>query len=245
MKIIKLNAIDSTNSYLKKLVATHNVENYTVVLAKEQTVGRGQMGTSWVSEQGKNLTFSILIKVKELKTSAQFYVSMAISLAILEVLNTFVNASFFVKWPNDILAEKDKVAGILIENTIQGNFVKQSIVGIGLNVHQEKFSKSIGNATSLKNISGKVFEIEELLAGIVNATKKYMAFIENKDFEKLKKLYLAALYKFETPMMFEDLNKTVFLGKIVGISKIGQLLVSLENETVRKFNLKEIKFANR
>ena len=126
MNIIKLNAIDSTNSYIKKNAIKNNFESYTVVVAEKQLNGRGQMGTIWESELGKNLTFSILINFNKFNITQQFYLSMAISLGVIAVLKQLFNSSFFIKWPNDILAEKDKVAGILIENSINSNFINPS-----------------------------------------------------------------------------------------------------------------------
>jgi len=245
MNIIKLNAIDSTNSYLKELTVENTVQNYTVVVAEQQTAGRGQMGTIWESEYGKNLTFSILTRVNNLKIVDQFYLSMAISLGVLQALKVVTQAKLSVKWPNDILAENDKLSGILIENVLSGNNIKHSIVGIGLNVNQQEFSKNLLNVTSLKNISGIHFDREELLLKIVNSIKFYISYLERNDFNELKKMYLAFLYKIETPAMFEDKEGVVFLGKILTVSEDGKLVIELENGTTRKFNLKEIKFASR
>ena len=244
MHLIKLNAIDSTNSYIKKLANEKPVESYTVVLAEHQTLGRGQVGTTWVSESGKNLTFSLLIEFKKLKIEDQFYLSMAVSLGILRTLNKLVKIPLKVKWPNDILAGKDKVAGILIENILRGSFIKKSVIGIGLNVNQQHFPKDIGNATSLNNIIGKEIDRENLLPEIITSIKFYVDFVERTEFEKLKELYIGSLYKYQNPMMFEDKEGLIFLGKITDIDKSGQLVVTLENETIRKFSLKEIKFAN-
>jgi len=244
MNIIKLNAIDSTNSYIKKLVNKTALESYTVVVAKQQTLGRGQIGTSWVSDSGKNLTFSILINFFNFEIKHQFYLSMAVSLGVLNAINKNVKIDMCVKWPNDILADKDKVAGILIENIIRGVGIRQSVIGIGLNVNQEKFPKSIGNATSLKNILGIDFNTDELLKNVITSIQYYVEYIENKKFEELKKLYIASLYKFQKPSMFEDIMGTVFLGKIVDVTESGKLVIELENETTRKFSLKEIKFAS-
>jgi len=245
MNIIKLNAIDSTNSYLKELTVKNTVENYTVVVAEQQIAGRGQMGTIWESELSKNLTFSILTQVSNLKIVDQFYLSMAISLGVLQALKAITPAKLSVKWPNDILAENDKLSGILIENVLSGNNIKHSIVGIGLNVNQQEFSKNLLNVTSLKNISGIHFDKEELLLKIVKSIKFYISYLERNDFNELKKMYLAFLYKIETPAMFEDSEGVVFLGKILTVSEDGKLVIELENETTRKFNLKEIKFASR
>lgn len=245
MNIIKLNAIDSTNSYIKKLAFENSIENYTIVVADYQTAGRGQMGTSWLSEQGENLTFSILIRFDGFKIENQFYLSIAVSLGIYTALNLNVKNLLFIKWPNDILAEKDKVTGILIENILSGDFIKQSIVGIGLNVNQDKFSKNLGNVTSLKKISGRNFDKDELLIQVVNSIQYFCKYVEDERFKELKELYLNALYKFNSPVMFEDKSGLVFMGKIIDVDKNGKLVVELENETTRKFSLKEIKFASR
>jgi BirA family biotin operon repressor/biotin-[acetyl-CoA-carboxylase] ligase len=245
MNIIKLNAIDSTNSYLKKIVQEKFVENYTVVVANTQLKGRGQMGTVWESEDGKNLTFSVLIKFSKFKITQQFYLSMAVALGLLSALKSNVNCLLNIKWPNDILAGKDKIGGVLIENVLSGSTIKYAVVGIGLNVGQESFSETIKNVTSLKNISGKDFDKDKLLDEIIQSIKFYIKYIENEDFKFLKEQYLTLLYKFQTPAMFENNDGTVFLGKIIDISEDGQLVVELENETIRAFNLKEIKFANR
>lgn len=245
MNIIKLNAIDSTNSYIKENAVKNNFESFTVVLAEMQTSGRGQLGTVWESEQGKNLTFSILIKFLDFKITQQFYLSMAVSLAVLAVLKKQFKVTFYIKWPNDILADKDKVAGILIENSIVGNFIKNSVIGIGLNVNQTNFSKKIEHVTSLKNISSVEIDKEKLLVDIVESIEYFVEFIYRKEFLKLKEMYMNTLYKYKIPAMFVDKNNTVFMGKIINISVEGQLVIELENEKTRKFNLKEIKFASR
>ncbi|WP_456377359.1 biotin--[acetyl-CoA-carboxylase] ligase [Lutibacter sp.] len=245
MNIIKLNAIDSTNLYLKKLVRKSTVKSYTVVVAEHQTLGRGQLGATWISESGKNLTFSILINFENFKIKNSFYLSMAVSLGVLNIVKKNVKTPVAVKWPNDIMAEKDKLAGILIENTLKGDCVKQSIIGIGLNVHQKVFPKSITNATSLINLTETNFDKEALLKNIVAAIKYYVGFIDNNEFKKLKDIYLQSLYKFNELSMFEDTMGTIFLGKIVDIFEDGRLVIALENKTIRKFSLKEIKFVNR
>lgn len=245
MNIIKLNAIDSTNSYLKKLAQKSTLDTFTVVVAKHQTFGRGQLGTTWVSEQGKNLTFSLLINFNNFKIQDQFYLSMAVSLGLISALRHFVSVSLKIKWPNDILAEKDKIAGILIENILKSATINYAVIGIGLNVNQEKFPADIENVTSLKKIAGIDFNINELLSTILESIKKYVSFIKVEAYADLKKMYLMELYKINTPAMFEDNNDTVFLGKIVSVDKNGRLVIELENETTRKFNLKEIKFASR
>ncbi|MHB1107033.1 MAG: biotin--[acetyl-CoA-carboxylase] ligase [Lutibacter sp.] len=245
MNIIKLNAIESTNLYLKKLAVEKDTESYTVVTANYQSEGRGQMGANWYSEIGKNLTFSILIKFDTFEIEHQFYLSMAVSIGLLAAIRTHISSPLFVKWPNDILADKDKLAGILIENMISGNLIKQTVIGIGLNVNQEQFPATIGKVTSLKIITGNSFDTEPLLESIVISIQNIVGYIERKEFQKLKELYLKSLYRFQKPAMFEDNNGAIFLGKIVDVFEDGKLVVELKDEKTRKFNLKEIKFAGR
>ncbi len=244
MHIIKLNAIDSTNSYLKKEALKKRLKSYTVVMANHQQMGRGQMGTSWDSDKGKNLTISILVNFNNFKIEHQFYLSMAVSLGVLTVVNQYVKTMLFIKWPNDILAVKDKVAGILIENVLKGNHIDYTVIGVGLNVNQTEFNPSLSNITSLKKITGRHFDLDEIVSKLIASIQSFVNYIESKDFKKLKQLYINELYKFNKPAMFKDNNGVLFLGKITDIADDGRLVVTLENETTRKFNLKEIKFAS-
>ncbi|MBP8792736.1 MAG: biotin--[acetyl-CoA-carboxylase] ligase [Lutibacter sp.] len=245
MHIIKLNAIESTNSYLKDLLTENTLKNFLVVWAEEQTKGRGQLGATWVSDEGKNLTFSVLIKFKSFSLSEQFYLSMAVSLGVRKVLANYLPVPVHIKWPNDILAEKDKIAGILIENMIGGNNIKQSIIGIGLNVNQTNFPLGIGNPISIKNIIGINIDRNELLEKIIDAITYYIEKLEDANFTFLKTEYLKHLFKLNKPSVFSDKHDKLFLGKIIGVSEEGRLIVELENEKTREFNLKEIKFASR
>ena len=183
MHIIKLGAIDSTNSYIKKLAISEHPNNFTAVVAETQTLGRGQVGSVWESEKGKNLTFSVLVSIPECEITDQFYLSMAVALSIFSEVKPYVKNKLFVKWPNDIMAEKNKLAGILIENVLSGQFIKYSVIGIGLNVNQVKFSNDIGNATSLKKMSGHLIDKDALLVDIIKSLKKYVKYVENKEFE--------------------------------------------------------------
>jgi BirA family biotin operon repressor/biotin-[acetyl-CoA-carboxylase] ligase len=221
------------------------LRDYTIVSAENQTNGRGQMGTVWESKYGENLTFSILVNFKNLNIGNRFYISIAVSLGIISTLNNLLDANFKIKWPNDILAEKDKIAGILIENNFRGSIISQSIIGIGLNVNQKSFPKTIKNVTSLINLIGEKTDKDLLLNKlVVNIQSRFLLLNENK-LSLLKEQYLNNLYGFNVEMNFEDNNKTTFKGEIVGVSEDGRLEILVENKTIRKFNLKEIKFANR
>jgi BirA family biotin operon repressor/biotin-[acetyl-CoA-carboxylase] ligase len=242
MKIIKLDAIDSTNTFLKELCHKNDVENLTVVVADNQTGGRGQMQSSWESEKGKNLMFSILIRFPSLEIDNQFYISKVISLAIQDTLASILDKKISIKWPNDILAERKKICGVLIENSVKKSRVHQSIVGIGLNVNQEVFN-NLPNATSMKLVSNEDYLLDDLLETLVGSIKKYVAILNDNHFHKIDTLYLDRLHKMNRPSMFKNmLTSSVFMGKIMGVSKQGQLKIELEDETISQFNLKEIEF---
>lgn len=241
MNIIKLNAISSTNEYLKKLIAVKTVPNYTTITAQFQTNGKGQMGKSWFSEKGKNLICSILINVSDFNTRNQFYLNMAVSLATVSAIENKTMRSFLIKWPNDILSAHKKVAGILIENILFEDKIKHSIVGIGINLNQTEFV-GIPDASSLINITKKSFSQELILNEILKQLPYYINYVSRKDFVSLKNMYLLKLYRFERPAMFTNFN-TTFLGKIIDINSEGELVIQTEKNGTKSFGLKEIAFA--
>ena len=241
MKIYKLSAISSTNDYLRELVFTKNAPNYTVVTTDYQTSGKGQFKNKWHSEKGKNLLFSILVEFKGLKINDQAYLNFAISLAVYDVLITYL-PTVKIKWPNDILSRHKKIAGILIENSVKNGRLQHSIIGIGLNVNQINFPLNLPNATSLKKELVHSFNRDKLLEKIVLSVQKKIALLKNESFSILKETYLKHLYKINKPTMFQDLEQNRFMGKIIDVSNEGLLKVELENETIREFAVKEIAF---
>ena len=244
MKIVKLNAIDSTNSYLKNLAVQSTVENWTVIVANHQTKGKGQVDNNWISDKDKNLTFSILVEFENLKTINQFYLNYSISIALYNVLKYYIPEKLSVKWPNDILSANHKICGILIESTIKNSMVKNAIIGIGLNVNQENFPIHITNASSLKVITNKTIDKEELLDKILLEIQYQIHLIKKQKFQEIKQQYEKVLYKKGVPSMFIDNNNNTFLGKIIGVTNKGKLQIELDDESLKEFDLKEIKFKN-
>ena len=243
MKIIKLNAIDSTNSFLKELAQSTTLENCTVVVAKEQKKGRGQQESNWVSEPFKNLTVSVYFSNIDLEISNQKYLNFAISLAIFDILSHQKAKDLSIKWPNDILSANKKICGILIENTIKGRKINNSIIGIGLNVNQEKFPDALKNVTSLKKITHKEFDLELLLVEVIQKIEERLKMLSLKKFTDLETEYLNVLYKKNIPTMFKDSHDVLFMGKIIGISSLGSLQIELEDETIKEFGIKEVSLA--
>lgn len=239
MYIIKLDATESTNLYLKNLLLSGIPEDLTVVIAKEQTQGKGQMGTTWQSSSGKNLTFSILKEIESFLIADQFQLNIAVSLAIFDTLKTFQVPHLKIKWPNDILSGTSKICGILIENMLKGNQIRASIIGIGLNVNQTYFPNPF-NATSLKLLLGRTFDLDEVLQVLLENLAKYLQFLETNKIGELSKDYLEVLFKREEVSSFQEPNGKSFTGTIKGISETGRLRVMKEG-VIKEFDLKEIK----
>ncbi|MEY8848208.1 biotin--[acetyl-CoA-carboxylase] ligase [Psychroserpens sp. XS_ASV72] len=239
MRIIKLNAIDSTNSFLRQLSVEEPLDDFTIVVANHQTKGRGQMGTNWYSENGKNLMFSTFKKIEGLEIEAHFYISIVVSLAVFMALEAYMLKNLKIKWPNDILSEQKKIAGILIENVIKKDRIQSTIIGIGLNANQTSFEE-LPNASSIKSLTGKDVDKDELLNRIVNQFEYYFALLENKSYDLLLKAYEDKLYRIDKPSTFKTQDDELFSGYIKGVTQNGFLKVLVEDEIVKTFDLKEV-----
>ena len=178
MRIIKLNATQSTNDYLRALTLNLESEDYTVVTTDEQTKGKGQMGNVWTTKAGENLTFSVYKTNLNLSISNQFVLNSIVSLALYRALERYNLKKLFVKWPNDILAEDFKICGVLIENVIKADKIKSCIIGIGLNVNQTDFYQ-LPKASSLKKITGIHYNLDEILRYVLKDLMFYFNRLES------------------------------------------------------------------
>ena len=242
MRIIKLNAIDSTNSFLKEMAQSSSLENYTVIVAKEQTKGRGQMGTCWLSEANKNLLCSVFVRFDSFLIKNQVLVNYAVSIAIVNVLNKYKLPKLAIKWPNDILSSNKKMCGLLIENVMQKDEIKSSIIGIGLNVNQVNFPVNF-NVTSILKETKKETNIDEFLNELLAELKIQISYIIDASKNNLKENYLKYLYKKNTPTMFKNSKGVLFMGKIIDVSSEGKLQIELEDDSIKEFGIKEVFFA--
>jgi len=239
MKLIKLDAIDSTNDFLKELLTNNNLENFTVITAEAQNKGKGQMGSVWVSETGKNLTMSVLVKDFIFDINQIYNLNISVAVAIITVLESYNIPKLSIKWPNDIMSDNKKVGGILIENVIKGATNIDSIIGIGLNVNQANFD-GLPKASSLSLMAKSAFDKFEILQKIVEEIKLNISKLEANKSEELWQKYIDLLFKKEVPMPFENATGQRFMGIIQGVSKIGQLELLLEDNTVKTYGIKEI-----
>ena len=238
MKVIKLDAIDSTNDFLKDLIGKQVVDNFTIVTAENQTKGKGQRGSVWNSEIGKNLIMSILIKSFIFDSTEIFNLNIAFSLAVIKALEERKIPKVSIKWPNDIMSDNKKIGGILIENSIKSDGTISSVVGLGLNVNQTYF-QDLPKASSLALICDAFFNKEELLFSIFeNMKQNILAWNEQSDLMWQK--YTNYLFKKGIPMPFQNIENQNFMGIIQGVSSIGKLKILLENDTISEFDIKEI-----
>ena len=238
MKLIKLDAIDSTNDFLKGLSNKQEIQNYTVVSAENQLKGKGQMGAKWDSEIGKNLIMSVLVKDFLYDNETVFNLNVVMSLATIRTLKSFDIPELCIKWPNDIMSANKKIGGILIENSIKSDGIITSIVGLGLNVNQVDF-QNLPRASSLAIISNSTFDKDEILFAIVTEMETIIADYATKA-PLLWKEYVAKLFKIGIPTAFADENEVNFMGIIQGVSPIGKLQILLEDDTICEYNLKEV-----
>lgn len=239
MKIIKLSAIDSTNSFLKNMVLDGSPEHLTCVVAEHQTAGRGQMGTTWVSEPGKNLMFSVYLGLGSFAVDRQFYLSMAVSVSVLRALETFQMPDLRIKWPNDILSGNKKICGILMEYLVKGSTVQSVIAGVGLNVNQNGF-EGLPQASSMKLVCGRIFPLEEVLQKVLEYIARYEALVRQGELEAIHKEYEGLLFRKGKASTFKNARGEMFVGVIQGVLPSGQLRLLLADEEQQDFDLKEL-----
>ncbi len=238
--ILNFEKISSTNDEAKKLLKNTNLADFTIISAKEQIRGRGQRENSWHSEYDKNLLFSIIIFPKNLKAQFQFYLSKVISFGIINYLNS-KKKGFKIKWPNDIYFGEKKICGILIENSVSGTDIKNSVIGIGMNINQTKFPEYLPDAVSLTNISSKTYDLKKELYIVLNYIFNSYKDLKPENFETIDKNYLNQLYKINELSEFKDDNKT-FSGIIRGTLPDGKLIIETSNSEKKFYNFKEVEF---
>ena len=237
MKLIKLNAIDSTNEYIKKN-RDFLSEKELCVITFNQTEGKGQRGNTWVSEPGSNLCISLYFSDLNISFKDQFNLNMLVSLKIIDILNSLLLKNLKIKWPNDILAENKKISGILIETFSKNNIIKDLIIGIGINVNQGDFNDLI-NATSMSLIMNKKYDLNILYKLFLEKFKNFSDEVKNINSSEIKLNYLNYLPGLNSLKKFE-VNNLIFDAKISDVNKKGELVLDIDG-VIKEFNNQEIK----
>lgn len=232
--------IDSTNAYLQRKHSEADIRNW-VVSANEQTAGKGMGSNSWESEAGKNLTFSLAVDMSFLPAEKQFLLSKAVPLGIIDVLdNILPNEKLSIKWPNDIIYENRKLAGILINSTIKANMMDVSIIGIGLNVNQMQFKDWPTHPISLKQITSETYDLQPLLEQIVEHILIKVKLLNDTP-AVIEQDYLKRLFRYCTWADYEVEGKIVRLF-MTGIDKFGRLQLLDEQQKMFCYEIKQIRF---
>jgi BirA family biotin operon repressor/biotin-[acetyl-CoA-carboxylase] ligase len=231
---------ESTNTYASCLLQTESIAEGTIIHTNFQSAGRGQKGNRWESEDSRNLLFSIVLFPGMVVPEDQFIISMVISLGICDFLKMFIPGCK-IKWPNDIYAGDDKIAGILIENSITGNTIINSIAGIGLNINQVKFTDGIPNPVSLKMLTGKEHDLDLCLKQIALCLdRRYKQLIAGSRAE-IRNEYISSLYRLHELHSYKtDLG--LLYGKIVSVNYSGCLQIEDDWKNIHEFQFKEIDF---
>lgn len=239
--IIQLKETKSTNLYLKNLlIHQDDIEEGTIVSAQLQSAGRGQQGTYWEAEDGKNLTFSIVLYPTMINIHEQFIISQLVSLAIKDCLSEYTD-NVTIKWPNDIYWRNNKICGMLIENNLIDNKIGQSVIGIGLNINQDKFISDAPNPTSLKKITGKEYNLDKILTDISERILLYYANVKKQDKTNIIRLYKESLFRGDGYHLYHD-GVIDFLAKIQDVEPSGTLVLETMEQEIRKFAFKEVKY---
>ena len=191
--VIELLSVDSSNNYAASLLNNGNPTEGTVILSHFQSEGRGQRGTSWLAKPRQNLTFSIITYPKFVKPDHAFLLTQISALAICQAVDRLVKGPVEIKWPNDIMINGVKAAGILIENSLVGKTIDSSIIGIGLNVNQSDFEGI--RATSLANIKGSNLGLIDCLAEILEAFDNMYGRAQKGDLDEIQKEYHSRLFR--------------------------------------------------
>ena len=229
-KIVHIDETDSTNRWMKE-----NGEDEMVVVADYQTAGRGCGQNSWESERGKNLLMSVLVHPKRVSARTQFIITQMVSVALCNTLEPLIDKPVEIKWPNDIYVGDKKICGVLIENRLEGRRIRDCVIGIGLNVNQTEFLSDAPNPVSIKQLTGRDTDRDELLASFLN---KLQHAADNK---RIHLDYMRRLYRQKGLHPFMA-NGNRFMATIVGVNDEGRLMLQDEQGVPRLFAFKEVTF---
>lgn len=237
MKIHHITETTSTNDLLRDVKYRHG----DVVWAERQTAGRGQRGHTWISPEGENLTFSVLLEPRFLPVGKQFLLSEAVALALCDTFADFgIDAR--IKWTNDIYIGDRKAVGILIEHNYSGSTLARTIIGVGINVNQTVFDPQLPNPTSLALVAKRTFCREEILEGFVSHLMNRYAALERGNEALLQRDYHVRLYHLGERHCYRLPDGTLFDAVLEGVRSTGELLLRRDNGVLGEYLFKEVEF---
>jgi BirA family biotin operon repressor/biotin-[acetyl-CoA-carboxylase] ligase len=209
------------------------------IYTDEQTQGKGLGSNKWVSHKGQNILISFLFQ-PPITIQNQFYFNQYFSIAIFTFLSRYLE-NLSIKWPNDIYVGNKKIAGILIEHSIQGSNLQCTIAGVGININQTCFDPTVLNPTSLAQITGKEFDIKTLISELVGVLEAQYHLIKEQKYEVLEQIYLSHLFQYQKWAQYL-IKDQLITGRIIGLSPFGQLQIESDTGELYTCNYKEVKF---
>ena len=221
--IIKLDAIGSTNDYLKNKFHISDCNDGDVIWTLNQTEGRGQRSNNWFSDPQKNITFGVFKRFLVLKSDQFFLINCSVTLAIVKFLEHFNIPDVKIKWPNDILSANKKIGGVLIENFIKGGSLKGTIIGVGINVNQTSFI-NLPSASSMSLQCDKEFDLNLVFDKLLGTLNFFLKKLNNPNRNHLLNSFQKFIFKKGEWCQFKK-NSIVFYGKIIGVNSNGKLLI--------------------
>jgi BirA family biotin operon repressor/biotin-[acetyl-CoA-carboxylase] ligase len=240
-KIKYLDSLPSTNTYAAQLLKSEKPQEGLIIHAGFQSGGRGQSGNSWESEAGKNLLISIILYPTTINPEDQFIISMAISLGICDYIDQ-KTAGSKIKWPNDIYVNDDKIAGILIENSIMAGGIENCIAGIGLNINQMHFQSNAPNPVSLSQITGKEYDLSAEIMKLSSFLDKRYKQIIAEDNKNIVNGYMARLFRLNEWHRYSD-SSDEFEGRIISVREDGKISIEKSiSGIVTEYLFKEVEF---
>ena len=238
--IIFFEELPSTNTYAASLIRKKQIAEGTIIRAAFQSSGRGQMGNQWESEAGKKLLISIILYPSGIEPSDQFLLSMMVSLGISDFLGGEIS-DCKIKWPNDIYVNNDKIAGILIENSIMENAIVNSVAGIGLNINQREFLTSAPNPVSMSLLTDREYDLEICLRQLCSAIdKRYFQLVSGNQTE-MRSNYISQLFRHNEWSDFRDKAGT-FTGRILSVRDDGALKIERKDGDILHYSFREVDF---
>jgi len=239
LKIIRLKKCASTNDEIKSYYNSLPSSISLCLITKHQYNGKGQLGAAWITESGKNLTFSFLFPNLKLPVNESFKINLLVTLKLIQAFQDLGFEKLQFKWPNDLIIQNKKIGGILIENILQSGFIKRCVIGIGININQTNFDQ-LPQASSLKKTFKRDFEIEPIFQKIIDAFQNFESHLQFANFTHLKEVYHLHLFRLQKPSMFY-LDGNFLPGIIRQVNDNGRLQIEFENNQLKDFDVKEIK----
>lgn len=233
--IIYIDKAESSNTLALELTSKEHVPEFSIIWIGHQTQGRGQSNRKWLSHRYKNITMSAVIYPLFLNVEQWFYLSKVSALATHKLISSFCN-NVFIKWPNDIYVNHKKISGILIENRIQQQHIKTSVVGVGINVNQQRFPKNVPNPTSIFIETQREYDLKSLIIQWQQYFIKYYQWLKKRKFNEIDAHYHQHLYMKNETIQLKIKNEGVLIGKIIEVTPSGQLKIESDGK-VRLFNI--------